>query len=121
MRSYHEPEPIILSVGEEDEVSIADVARNVAGKRICVVHVVYIMFNLPLIFIYIHLVFLAAMDFKGNIVFDTTKSDGQFKKTASNKKLMSLYPDFKFTPIAEGLQETCKWFEENYEAARKGH
>jgi hypothetical protein len=26
-----------------------------------------------------------AMDFTGNIVFDTSKSDGQFKKTASNK------------------------------------
>lgn len=34
--------------------------------------------------------------------FDTTKADGQFKKTASNKKLMSLYPSFKFTPIEEG-------------------
>ncbi len=31
MRNYHETDPIILSVGEEDEVSIADVARNVAG------------------------------------------------------------------------------------------
>ncbi len=42
-----------------------------------------------------------AMDFKGNIVFDTTKSDGQHKKTACNDKLMGLYPDFKFTPISE--------------------
>ncbi len=32
MREYHSPEPIILSVGEEDEVSIADVARAVASK-----------------------------------------------------------------------------------------
>jgi hypothetical protein len=32
MRQYHSPEPIILSVGEEDEVSIADVARNVASE-----------------------------------------------------------------------------------------
>ena len=39
------------------------------------------------------------MKFEGNIVFDTSKSDGQFKKTASNKKLRELYPDFKFTPI----------------------
>jgi hypothetical protein len=46
------------------------------------------------------------MDFQGNIVFDTTKSDGQFKKTASNKKLKSLYPDFKFTPIDE-VKATC--------------
>ncbi len=39
------------------------------------------------------------MKFEGNIVFDTTKSDGQYKKTASNKKLRELYPDFQFTPI----------------------
>jgi len=30
MRSYDEPEPIILSVDEADEVSIADVGRTVA-------------------------------------------------------------------------------------------
>lgn len=30
MRNYHSSEPIILSVGEEDEVSIADVARHIA-------------------------------------------------------------------------------------------
>lgn len=28
--NYHSTEPIILSVGEEDEVSIADVARYIA-------------------------------------------------------------------------------------------
>lgn len=93
MRSYHDPSPIILSVGEEDEVSIADVAKLVAE----------------------------AMDFKGNIVFDTSKSDGQHKKTASNKKLKELHPDFKFTPISEGLKETVAWFLENYETCRKGH
>jgi GDP-L-fucose synthase len=42
-----------------------------------------------------------AMDFKGKVVFDTTKSDGQFKKTASNKKLKALYPEFQFTPIQQ--------------------
>lgn len=57
----------------------------------------------------------------GNIIFDTSKADGQFKKTASNVKLRSLYPEFQFTPIQEGLKETCKWFLENYSIARKGH
>ena len=60
-----------------------------------------------------------AMDFKGKVVYDTTKADGQYKKTASNKKLMSLYPEFKFTSIEDGLKETCEWFAENYDTARK--
>ena len=40
----------------------------------------------------------------GNLVKDTSKSDGQFKKTASNKKLRGYKPDFKFTPIKESWQ-----------------
>ena len=28
-----------------------------------------------------------AIDFQGEVVFDTSKADGQFKKTASNAKL----------------------------------
>jgi GDP-L-fucose synthase len=52
-------------------------------------------------------------------VFDTEKSDGQFKKTASNKKLRQLYPEFQFTPIEEGIQRACDWFSSNYDTARK--
>lgn len=89
--AYDSVEPIILSVGEEDEVSIRDVALEIAR----------------------------AMDFKGEIQFDTTKSDGQFKKTASNTKLRQYLPDFQFTPTCDGLQETVQWFESNYESARK--
>lgn len=48
------------------------------------------------------------MHFEGNIVFDTSKSDGQFKKTASNKKLRELHPDFKFTPIEEVRQRSME-------------
>jgi hypothetical protein len=43
-----------------------------------------------------------AMDFKGEIMFDTSKADGQFKKTASNQKLMQYLPEFKFTNIKQG-------------------
>lgn len=45
MREYHSTDPIILSVGEEDEVSIADAAKMIA----------------------------TAMNFEGNVVFDTDK------------------------------------------------
>jgi GDP-L-fucose synthase len=51
--------------------------------------------------------------------FDTSKADGQFKKTASNAKLRRYLPDYKFKPIAEGLRETAEWFEANYETCRK--
>lgn len=91
MRNYHSAEPIILSTDEEDEVSIAEVAQTIAD----------------------------AMDFKGKLIFDASKADGQFKKTASNKKLRSLHPDFKFTPFKEGVNAAVKWFLENYETCRK--
>lgn len=91
LRHYTEISPLILSVGEEDEVSIKELALTVAES----------------------------MNFKGKVVFDTTKSDGQYKKTASNAKLKRLLPEFKFTPLAEGLKETCDWFNQNYEIARK--
>ena len=65
IRDYAGSAPVILSGSEE--VSIADVSLAVAE----------------------------AFSFTGNIIFDTSKSDGQYKKTASNKKLMSYLPHFK--------------------------
>jgi len=91
LSNYDDPNPLILSVGEEDEVSIADAAKVVSET----------------------------MGFKGKLVFDTTKADGQFKKTASNKKLMSLHPSFKFTPFKQAIQSTVEWFVSNYDIARK--
>lgn len=91
LREYHSPDPIILSVAEEEEVSIKDVVETIAE----------------------------AMDFKGKIHFDTTKADGQFKKTANNAKLMSLRPDYKFTSMKEGIKKSVDWFVANYETARK--
>mmetsp|Transcript_3666 Transcript_3666/g.6884 ORF Transcript_3666/g.6884 Transcript_3666/m.6884 type:complete len:318 (-) Transcript_3666:159-1112(-) len=91
MREYNEPDPITLSVDEEDEVSIKDVAMAV----------------------------VKAMKFEGPVEFDTSKADGQFKKTAGNKKLRSYRPDYKFTSIDEGIQKAVDWFVENYESCRK--
>jgi GDP-L-fucose synthase len=36
-----------------------------------------------------------AMEFKGEIVFDTAAADGQLNKTASNKKLLGKLPGFQ--------------------------
>mmetsp|Transcript_525 Transcript_525/g.1044 ORF Transcript_525/g.1044 Transcript_525/m.1044 type:complete len:325 (-) Transcript_525:255-1229(-) len=91
MRDYHSPDPITLSVDESAEVPIKDVALAVAK----------------------------AMKFEGEVVFDTDKADGQFKKTACNKKLRGLRPDYKFTSMEEGVQKAVDWFVENYETCRK--
>jgi len=91
LRDYPEIDPIILSVGEEDEISIKEAAELV----------------------------VKGMDFKGEVKYDTSKADGQFKKTASNAKLRKYRKDFQFTPIDQAIQETCKWFIDNYDKARK--
>ncbi|GMH56761.1 hypothetical protein TL16_g02212, partial [Triparma laevis f. inornata] len=91
MREYHDAEPIIISVDEEAEVSIKDVALAV----------------------------VKAMGFEGEVVFDTDKADGQFKKTASNGKLRGMKPEFEFVGIEEGLQKSVDWFAANYKTCRK--
>ena len=58
-------------------------------------------------------------NYKDEIVFDRTFADGQYKKTVSNKKFISRFSNFKFTKIDVGMSETIKWFEENYDIARK--
>jgi GDP-L-fucose synthase len=70
MRQYDSPEPIILSVGEEAEVSIKDAAMAV----------------------------IDGTGYTGKVTFDTSKSDGQHKKTASNAKLMQLHPGAAAAP-----------------------
>jgi GDPmannose 4,6-dehydratase len=91
LRHYDSIEPIILCGDEDNEMSIRQVAEMIAK----------------------------AMDFKGKIVCDTTKADGQHKKTASNKKLRSLRPDYQFTSMEEGIKRLVDWFVTNYERARK--
>ncbi|XP_051731485.1 GDP-L-fucose synthase-like isoform X1 [Ctenopharyngodon idella] len=91
LREYDEVQPIILSVGEEDELSIKDAADTV----------------------------VEALGFKGDVIYDTSKADGQFKKTASNAKLRKYLPDFKFTPFKAAIKETSDWFVANYDIARK--
>ena len=84
LENYTESEPIILSTSEE--ISIKDVVGVIVG----------------------------AMNFKGNVIFDKTKPDGQFRKPSDNSKLMSYLPDFKFTPFDVGIKETVEWFEKTY-------
>jgi GDP-L-fucose synthase len=57
--------------------------------------------------------------FKNNIIFDTSKPDGQFRKPSDNSYLKSIIGDYKFTPLRVGLEETISYFIENYNTVRK--
>jgi len=87
--NYKEQEPIILSTSEE--ISIKDVVDIIVNK-----------FN-----------------FKGKVIWQSDKPDGQFRKPSDNSKLKSYLPNFEFTPIEEGIEKTIKWFINNYEEIRK--
>ena len=89
LENYEENEPIILSTSEE--ISIKDVVD----------------------------IIVELMDFKGNIKWDSSKTDGQFRKPSDNSKIKNYLPDFKFTPLYEGLKETIEYFEKNYNIIRK--
>ncbi|MCX5699131.1 MAG: GDP-L-fucose synthase [Candidatus Omnitrophica bacterium] len=89
LENYSEEAPIILSTGIE--TSIMDIAQIIIRK----------------------------MGFKGKVVYDATKPEGQLRKPSDTIKLRKYLPEFKFTPIEKGIEETVKWFVSNYPNVRK--
>ncbi len=89
LHNYDESEPIIFSTS--NEISIMDLVDLLVTE----------------------------FEFKGKVIFDDSKPDGQFRKPSDNSKLRSYLPDFEFTSIEEGIKETVYWFKENYDRARK--
>ena len=87
--NYNESEPIIFSTS--NEISIKDLVDLLVKE----------------------------FEFKGKVIFDDSKPDGQYRKPSDNSKLKSYLPNFQFTLIEDGLKETVKWFKENYETTRK--
>ena len=89
LENYNEDEPIILSTSEE--ISISELVD----------------------------IIVELMNFKGEVNFDKSKPDGQFRKPSDNTKIKKYLPNFKFTPLYEGLKDTIEWFELNYSNIRK--
>lgn len=87
--NYKEQEPIIFSTSQE--ISIKDIVDIIVDK----------------------------FDFRGNVVWQSDKPDGQFRKPSDNSKLLSYLPDFKFTPIEDGIEKTVEWLVNNYKEIRK--
>ena len=54
------------------------------------------------------------MKFKGKILFDSSKPDGQYRKPSDTSKLNNYLPEFKWTPLEEGIELTVEWFMKNY-------
>lgn len=95
LRSYNDEQPIIMSPDEEDEVSIAQVAEKICES------------------------FNAIYNIKMRVRFLPNESEGQYKKTASNKKLRNLNHNLRFTPLDEGIKEVVQWFCSSYPNIRK--
>ena len=91
LENYNDKESIILSVSENEEISIADIGKIIANK----------------------------FGYLDHIVFDQSKPDGQYKKTANNSKLIRLINNFEFIQIENGINKTIDWFIKNYDIARK--
>lgn len=89
LENYEEDEPIILSTSEE--ISIKDVVGIITDL----------------------------MNYKGNVIWDTSKPDGQFRKPSDNTKIKNYLPNYIFTSIYDGLKETIEYFEKNYNIIRK--
>jgi GDP-L-fucose synthase len=89
LENYNESEPIIFSTS--NEISIIDLVDLLVNE----------------------------FKFKGKVIFDDSKPDGQYRKPSDNSKLKSYLPNFQFTSIEDGIKETVKWFKENYETTRK--
>jgi len=89
LEHYEEPSSLILSPNEE--VSIETVARIIAR----------------------------AFHYEHKMVLDTSRPDGQYKKTADNSKLKRLLPSVAFVPVEDGIKNTVQWFMDHYDSCRK--
>ncbi len=83
--NYNDENPI--NIGNTNEYSIKQIAELIALK----------------------------LEYNGNIIWDTSKPNGQFKKPSDNSKLIQLgFDKNRYTNIDVSLTNTCDWFKLNY-------
>jgi len=86
----HNDDNLILSPPESDELSIKDLATFIAKE-----------FN-----------------YEERVRFDSSYSDGQYKKTVSVNKLLSVIGDFQYTKIEDGIKKSVNWFIQNKDSIK---
>jgi len=85
LEEYNDPEPI--NIGSTNEISIGEVACLIATM----------------------------LNFNGEIIWDTSRPDGQYRKPSDNSKLINLGWDPKnYTDYGTALKDTCEWAIHHY-------
>lgn len=82
---------IIVCPGKEDEITIKELVNKL----------------------------VAIMKYNGKIIYNNEYADGQNIKTTDSAELLQYIPDFKFTKLDEGLENTINYFIENFNNIRK--
>ena len=82
--SIYSPGISHLNCGSEDEVSIRELLENIKQT----------------------------IGYEGNVIFDSSKPDGTFRKKMDNSRIKHLGYSQKHT-LKEGLKETYKWYQNN--------
>lgn len=61
-----------------------------------------------------------ALEYKGDVTYDTSKPAGQHRKPSSNRRLLELtsWRESDYTPFDAAIRETCDWFKLNYPQVR---
>lgn len=77
--------PDLINIGYGEDISIGELAQMIAEK----------------------------MQFKGDLVFDSTKPDGTMKKLMDNSRIRSLGWEPKMN-LSDGLDNSIQFFKENY-------
>ena len=90
VQMLHKDTPSRLIISSKEEVTIRYVAECIAGS----------------------------FDYKDHIIFDSSYSDGQFKKTADATVLNTLLKP-QWTELQIGIKHTVEWFIEHYDITRK--
>ena len=85
MENLEDPRPV--NIGTGNEIKIFDLVNMIAGE----------------------------MGFKGNIVWDKTKPDGQPRRCLDISRAREILDFEPEVSLEYGIQETVKWFEENKE------
>lgn len=80
--------PQRLIVSGEEEIPIGDIARKIANQ------------------------------YEIDIEWDNTKPDGQHARPSNKNFFRQLFPDFKFTNIDKAIENSVKWFIDNYPNVR---